>query len=322
MTTISQIAFGRLPAAVCTAAARSLLLACALLLIPASLPGQGPGISGEAGNTIEIQEMPEAEVIAFSKTVIVRKQAKAVFVFGGDIIVEGRVEADVGVIGGNIIQKDGGYIGGDVIVVGGAYRPESETPLRAEYKETVVFGIFEEELKQLGRDPSRILSPSFTPAFFAQRILAILFWFVITLAFSTIAPGAVSRAIARTQLSALKVAGFGLGGLIVAVFAVIAAASVLPESLSAVIWVMTFLLLILAYVFGRVALQILVGKSIQKFLFPERKQPESLAMLYGVIVWTLLLSLPYVWAFVLLTLFATGTGLVLTARTGDGWRSA
>ena len=266
--------------------------------------------------------MPEAEVIAFSKTVIVRKQAKAVFVFGGDIIVEGRVEADVGVIGGNIIQKDGGYIGGDVIVVGGAYRPESETPLRAEYKETVVFGIFEEELKQLGRDPSRILSPSFTPAFFAQRILAILFWFVITLAFSTIAPGAVSRAIARTQLSALKVAGFGLGGLIVAVFAVIAAASVLPESLSAVIWVMTFLLLILAYVFGRVALQILVGKSIQKFLFPERKQPESLAMLYGVIVWTLLLSLPYVWAFVLLTLFATGTGLVLTARTGDGWRSA
>jgi len=41
-----------------------------------------------------------------------------------------------------------------------------------------------------------------------------------------------------------------------------------------------------------------------------------------VIVWTLLLSLPFVWTFVLLTLFAAGIGLILTARSGDGWRTA
>jgi hypothetical protein len=110
--------------------------------------------------------------------------------------------------------------------------------------------------------------------------------------------------------------------LIAAVAAVIAAAGTLPEYLSVVVWVMTFLLLILAYVFGRVTLQILVGKSIQKYLFSDRKHPESLAILYGVIVWTLLLSLPFVWTFVLLTLFAAGIGLVLTARSGDGWRTA
>lgn len=266
--------------------------------------------------------MPDLEVIAFAKTVIIRKHAKAVFVFGGDVIVEGRVDTDVGVIGGNVIQKEGGYVGGDVIVIGGGYRPESTTPLREAGKETVVFGIFEEELRELGQDPSQILSPALTPAFFAQRVLAVLFWFIVTLAFTTIAPGAVGRAIARTQLSSLKVAGFGLGGLIAAVLAVIAAASFLPEYLSAIVWVMAFLLLILAYVFGRVALQILVGKSVQKLLFPGRKHPESLAMLYGVIVWTALLSLPYVWTFVLLTLFAVGVGLVLTARGGEGWRTA
>ena len=272
-------------------------------------------------NTIEIGDMPDMEVIAFSKTVIIRKQAKAVFVFGGDVIVEGRVETDVGVIGGNVVQKEGGYIGGDVIAVGGAYRPESSSPLRAAGKETVVFGIFEDELRQLGQDPTQLLSPSLTPAFFAQRMLAVLFWFVITLIFSTIAPGAVSRAIARTHLHSLKVAGFGLGGLILAVLGVIAAASVLPDYLSAIVWVMTFVLLILAYVFGRVALQILVGKTIRKYLFPNRRHPESLAMLYGVVVWTILLSLPYIWTFVLLTLFAAGIGLVLTARI-DGWKTA
>lgn len=262
------------------------------------------------------------EVIAFAKTVIIRKHAKAVFVFGGDVIVEGRVEMDVGVIGGNVIQKEGAYIGGDVIAVGGAYKPEAASPLRAEGKETVVFGIFEEELRQMGQDPTQILSPHMTPAFFAQRVLSMLFWFVITIAFSTIAPGAVSRAIARTQLSTLQVAGLGLGGLVATVFAVIAAASFLPESLSAIVWVMAFLVLILAYVFGRVALQILVGKSIQKYFFPTRKHPESLAILYGVVVWTVLLSLPYVWTFVLLTLFAAGVGLVLTARGDGGWRTA
>jgi Ca2+/Na+ antiporter len=301
---------------------RSACLICLLMMLPIIVVAQGAAVQGVESNNIEIQDMPEAEVIAFSKTVIVRKHAKAVFVFGGDVIVEGRVETDVGVIGGNIIQKEGGYIGGDVIVVGGSFRPESPTPQRGEGKETVVFGIFEDELKQLGQDPTQILSPSLTPVYFAERVLAVLFWFLITLAFSTIAPGALSRAVARTKLSSLKVAGFGLGGLIAAVAAVIAAAGTLPEYLSVVIWVMTFLLLILAYVFGRVTLQILVGKSIQKYLFSDRKHPESLAILYGVIVWTLLLSLPFVWTFVLLTLFAAGIGLVLTARSGDSWRTA
>lgn len=323
MTTISEKFTGCLVPDARGLIRSGLLLGLMMLLLPVFLAAQETSISQTSVNdTIEIQDMPEAEVIAFSKTVIVRKQTKAVFVFGGDVIVEGRVETDVGVIGGNIIQKEGGYIGGDVIAVGGSYRPESATPLRAEGKETVVFGIFEDELRQLGQDPTQILSPSLTPAYFAQRVLAVLFWFLITLGFSTIAPGAVSRAIARTKLSSLKVAGFGLGGLIAAVAVVIAAASTLPEYLSAVVWVMTFLLLILAYVFGRVTLQILVGKSIQKYLFSDRKHPESLAILYGVIVWTTLLSLPFVWTFVLLTLFAVGIGLVLTAKSGDGWRTA
>lgn len=182
-------------------AARPVCVAAFLLLFPIFLFAQNRSFTQTAEDTIEIQDMPEMEVIAFAKTVIIRKHAKAVFVFGGDVIVEGRVEMDVGVIGGNVIQKEGAYIGGDVIAVGGAYKPEAASPLRAEGKETVVFGIFEEELRQMGQDPTQILSPHMTPAFFAQRVLSMLFWFVITIAFSTIAPGAVSRAIARTQLS-------------------------------------------------------------------------------------------------------------------------
>lgn len=261
------------------------------------------------------------EVIAIAKTVIVRGSAKGVFVTGGDVIVEGTVAGDVGVIGGNVIQREGASIGGDVIVLGGSYKPDAKNPLRAEGKETIVLGVFEEELREIGQNPTQIFSPTFSGAFVAQRILSVLFWFVVTLIFSTIAPGAVSRAIARFQLSTLKVVGLGLAGLVLSTVGVVAGFGLLPDYLSGVLWLMIFVLLMLSYLFGRVALHLSVGKQIQKYFFPDRKQSETVAILIGVLVWTVLLSIPYLWTFALLALFAAGVGLVLTARSNGGWRS-
>jgi hypothetical protein len=70
----------------------------------------------------------------------------------------------------------------------------------------------------------------------------------------------------------------------------------------------------LAYVFGRVTLQLSIGKYIQKHFLSGYKQNETMAILIGVIVWTTLLSVPYVWTLALLSLFAAGVGLVITAR--------
>jgi hypothetical protein len=83
---------------------------------------------------------------------------------------------------------------------------------------------------------------------------------------------------------------------------------------------MVFLLLILAYVFGRVTLQLIIGKQLQKQFLPESKQSETLAILIGVIVWTIFLSVPYLWVFALLALISTSIGLVLTARSNGGWQ--
>jgi len=69
-----------------------------------------------------------------------------------------------------------------------------------------------------------------------------------------------------------------------------------------------------------VALQVSFGKLIQKRLLSERNQSETLSILLGVLTWTLLLSIPYVWMIALLTLFAGGIGLVLTARSKTTWQ--
>ena len=271
--------------------------------------------------TVTVNDAPEQEVYVIGKSVIVNKQAKGVLAVGGDVIVNGRIEGDVATIGGNIIQKEGAYIGGDVIVFGGAYKPESQNPLREPGKETVSFGVFEEELRNFGQNPSQIFSPSFSLGFLAQRLVLALFWFIISIVMTTIAPGAVSRAVARIQLSALKVCALGAAAFLLVASLIIGGALILPNYLSATLGLMGMLLLLLGYVFGRVSLQVSVGKLFQKHILSENNRSETLATLIGVLFWTLLLSLPYIWLIALFTVFTFGIGLILTGRSTMKWQN-
>ncbi len=271
-------------------------------------------------HTLEVQRS-QGEIYSFGKNVIVKESAKGVLVFGGDAIIEGTIDGDVATIGGSIYQKENASISGDVIVFGGAYYPESKTPLRNAEKETIVFAVFEQELRNVSQNPALIFSPSLTVGFFAQRVLLLLFWFVISLALTTIAPGAVSRAVARFQVSTLKVVALGFTGLILTIIAVFASLSFLPNYVYAIVILMWFVFLLTSFVFGRVYFMFSVGKRLQKFLLPNSKHSETLALLLGTFVWTVFLSLPYLWVFALIALTAASFGLVLTARsTTNDWQ--
>jgi|CXWL01.1.fsa_nt_gi hypothetical protein len=271
--------------------------------------------------TVIVNDAPEQEVIVIGKSVVVNKQAKGVLAIGGDVIIEGRVEGDVATVGGNVIQKENAYIGGDIIVFGGAYKPASETPLRAPGKETVMFGVFEEELRSFGQDPSQIFAPSFSLTFLATRLLFALFWFVVTMIITTIAPGAVTRAVARIHLSLLKVCAIGAVVFVLVMSAIVGGVLALPDYLSVTIAAMGTMLLLLGYLFGRVALQVSLGKAVQKHFLSENNRSETLAILIGVLGWTLLLSLPYIWVIALFAVFAVGIGLVLTGRAVPKWQN-
>jgi hypothetical protein len=84
---------------------------------------------------------------------------------------------------------------------------------------------------------------------------------------------------------------------------------------------MGLILLFLSYTFGKVALQVSTGKMIQKYFLSEANRSETLATLFGVLVWTALLSLPYVWLLALFSVFTFGIGLILTGRTAPKWQN-
>lgn len=300
---------------------RTIFFATLLIVSCLSFIAQAQISTNIEENTITVDSAPDMDIISYAKTVIVKKEAKSVLAFGADITIEGRVEEDVAVIGGSVIQKEGAFIGGDVIVLGGKYRPDNANPLRAEGKQTVMIGGYEEEIRELVQNPSEIFASSFSLTFLGLRVLALLFWFVVSMAFATIAPGAVSRAIARFRLSTLKVVAIGFVSLIFVTICLIGGLKVFPGVVMAILGLMVFVLLLLAYVFGRVALNVSFGKLIQKHLLSEKNQSETLAILIGVVVWTVLLSIPYLWTFALLAIFSAGIGLVLTAKTPNVWKT-
>jgi hypothetical protein len=268
---------------------------------------------------IVISQPQDTEIIVFGKNVIVKSQIKGVLIFGGDAIIEDRVEGDVATIGGSVYQKHNAFIGGDVIVFGGKYLYEDEKPLRAQGKETIMYAGYEEELRHLIRNPAEILQTPISWMFLAQRFLSIIFWFLISLGITTIAPKAVSKSISSLQLSTLRIFVLGIIGFFSAILLTLISLFIFPNYISTAIVLMLLVFLILAYVFGRVILQITIGKLLQKQLtqklgLSERWSSETMASLLGAIFLAFCLSIPYFWALVVFAMWAFCIGITLTVN--------
>ncbi|MEK6333770.1 MAG: polymer-forming cytoskeletal protein [Acidobacteriota bacterium] len=239
--------------------------------------------------------------------------------FGGDVIVEGSVDGDVAAIGGSVVQREGSRIGGDVIVVGGLYHHGKAAPGRDPQSVTIMYAGYEAELRHVMREPFSLLQPRFTAAFFGIRLLAILFWFVISLALTAVMPNTLSRAVARLQLTSLRVAVIGLLSVFVISVVVGAGLLVLPQVIGVMILILALLLLVLATLFGRVVISIATGRWLQRRFLPRLKS-DSLVLLLGVTVWVVLSSLPYIWPIVICGLYILSLGLALTARYRINWK--
>ncbi len=241
--------------------------------------------------------------------------------FGGDVIVEGTVDGDVAAIGGSVIQREGSRIGGDVIVLGGVYHHGKAAPGRDPQSVTIMYAGYEDQLRHVMREPFSLLQPQLSAKFFGYRILAVLLWFIISLALTAVMPNTVSRAVARLQLTSLRVALIGLLGAVVITIGVAVCLLVTPEVIGAVISILALLLVLLATLFGRVVIFAATGRWLQRRFLP-RLRSESITLLLGVIFWVVLASLPYVWPIVIGGLLVVSLGLALTARYRINWKKS
>jgi hypothetical protein len=240
--------------------------------------------------------------------------------FGGDVIVEGAVEGDVAAIGGSVIQRPGGRIGGDVIVLGGIYHHDEAARDRDPKSVTIMYAGYEDQLRQVMREPFSVLHPQLSAVFFGTRLLAILIWFVVSLALTAVMPNTISRAVTRLQLTSIRVALIGLVGAVAITLGVLGSLWLLPSIVSAAVSLLALLLAIIATVFGRVVIIVTTGRWLQRKLFRQTNS-ESVMLLLGVTFWIVVSSIPYIWPLIQAGLLVASLGLALTARYRVGWKT-
>jgi hypothetical protein len=275
------------------------------------VPGESPYVVDGVNDTI---------VYSVGHSLQINGSARnGAFALGGDVIVQGTVEGDVAAVGGSVIQLQGARIGGDVMVIGGTYRHVDAIPLRTAGSQTMMLAGYEQELRHIVRNPQELLAPHWSPRSIGLRILAILFWFIISLAVTAAMPGTISRGIARLQLTSLRVALIGILGVVAIGPGTILSLRYLPTPISAVVGILVLLLLLIAGLFGRVMIYAATGRWLQRKL-KHQKNSEAVALLLGTTVWILLSSLPYVWPFVVAMVWVLSLGLALTARYRVGWK--
>ena len=280
------------------------------------------GRAGEEPGALVVEGASCRDVFGMGRTVVVRGTVThGVMAFGGDVVVEGRVEGDVAALGGSVVQHDGSYIGGDVWVFGGAYHPSRTTGGRNQRSATVMYAGYEQELREIARNPATLLSPRWSAASLGLRVLSVLFWFIVSLALTAATPGAISRAASRLQLTSLRVAVIGLVAAVAVGFGTPVALHLLPPVVGVFVGALALLLLLVAYLFGRVVIHAATGRRLQRLLLREESRSESVALLLGAGFWTLVLSLPYVWPLAVAGLLVVSLGLALTVRYRIAWKS-
>jgi hypothetical protein len=304
---------------------RSLLKGGALLfticLMLAAVSAQTPyePIPGDVPYVVE--GVSETIVYSVGRSLRINGTAKnGAFALGGDVIVQGTVEGDVAAIGGSVILLEGARVTGDVMVVGGGYRHLDKNPNRNPASQTIMYAGYEQELRNLIRNPTDLLSPHWSAAYIGFRILAILFWFIVSLALTAAMPGTISRGIARLQLTSLRVAIIGFLGAVAIGPGALLALRYLPTPISVVVGLMAFLLILIAWLFGRVIIYAATGRWLQRKFLKLGKNSEAVALLLGTIFWLTLSSLPYVWPIVVAIVLVMSLGLALTARYRVGWK--
>jgi hypothetical protein len=301
---------------------RLLALFAWLLVLVGAVYAQGAGTAAAGEKEVLVNGVTDSTVFGIGSSVRITGTVKqGAMSFGGDVIVEGVVEGDVASIGGDVIQRAGSRIGGDVIVLGGTYRADDQSAIRNPDSKTIMYAGYQQELRDMMRNPTGLLSPRWSPTYLGTRLLVVLFWFIVSLALTAAMPGTISRGVARLQLTSLRVATIGLIGVVVLFSVVPLSLWIMPEPVRVLVGLLAVLLLIVASVFGRVILYAATGRWLQRKYLQVGKSSEAVALLLGTGFWVLLTSLPFVWPFVAMGILIISFGLALTARYRVGWKA-
>ncbi len=314
----------------------------AVVAVPAFAQG-GEGDQAVIGRDLTIRsgEVRAGDVLGLGGRLTVEKGGRVdgnVAVVGGDVSVAGEIRGDLAVFGGHVTLHDGAVVGGDLLVTGGKLEQAAGAVVRGEVLENFSpRRVFERSRNQFPPAPptARLPFGERTPfdwvwevAFWVFRavltsiVLAVLGALVVLLLPQPIQ--AVAHTARTAPLPSLLV---GFATILVVPFALAALALLSAVLILVCIGLLGFpLIAILAlafvvlFVFGWLAVGLLLGEQIFEFLRIREPLPLA-AIIIGVVIITLLAYIPWLgWLFILV-FGSLGLGAVLLSRFGTQTRA-
>jgi hypothetical protein len=217
-------------------------------------------------------------------------------VFAGNVVIEGKVDGNVSLYGGNLSLQDGGHIDGDVHVCGGQWTEDSNTAMHGN-----VFAC----TRSLG---VLLISDNGT----TFRFWSTLTWVLLGIFLTTLLPEHVMfvRTTARGKVRRSLLLGL-LSMMLAPVVLVLLTALIISIPLAIIVVVG----LVAAWALGTVAIGWLIGDYILRKVAPLQNT-RTIQIVLGMTLLALVGSLPYIGWLVNLGTGLIGLGAVFLSRFG------
>ncbi len=289
---------------------------CGLILVVAFLQSFSLTVRAQSSSPEPLIVRPDetvSDIVVRGRELQVLGQVNgSILALGSNAIIEGRVQGDATAIGGSIIQRNGGFIGGDVIVVGGDYQQSPDAlPLNSEAQKVVV-PEYGEYFRETFQHPwRRLFLPEVTPLYIGQRVLGLLFYFLIALLLIALVPTQLNRAIEVLKQRYRNIVLIGLVGALLLLVGLILLVRSVPIEVAGSIMLFALLILLGTYFFGSLTIYLLVGRWLQKRLRRGSERSNINALLYALIAFAIVFSIPVIGMLTTLGLFVLSIGLAL-----------
>lgn len=319
-------------------------LALGILLALVAVPAfaqEGRGNEAIIGRNLTVRsgEVREGDLFIAGGRLVVERGGRVVgdvAIVGGDVSVAGEIRGDLAAFGGRVSLQDGAVVDGDLMVMGGTLNQAPGAVIRGQVLENF-------NPRRAVRNSQDQIVPAPRPLFQNRTpldwLLAIAFWVLRAILTSIVLavlgvlvvmllPQPIRAVTQTAQAAPLPSFLVGFGTIVVVPFALVALALLSTVLILVCIGLLGFpLIAILALsflvllVFGWIAVGLLLGEKIFEFLQIRESLPLA-AVIVGVVLITLLASIPWLgWLFILV-FGSLGLGAVLLSRFGTQTREA
>lgn len=260
----------------------------------------------------EVQE----SITTFGGNVLIEGKVESVIAFGGTVIVRGKVTDLVG-IGSNITLKSTAFIKGDVFSLGGVLDKEPGSIVKGD---TIHFKTSEDISKFLKEAFKNIFSVSLIPFILVMKLIVFFIWFLLSLVIAALFARQISFASSQIRTSFGSVFGIGLLSIIIYVGVVIFSAllSFILIGIPLLFFFIIFGLVI--QIFGRVVLFYFLGESFLK-AFGKDKVSPLVFVIIGLVIATVIRFIPVIGFLFSFCLSIIGWGVVIMTKFGttENW---